>query len=56
MYDDAGLDAAGLDAVDLDGFCCFISLKKQCHEIFEIFFSHESNPFGSLINSLKWFC
>ena len=30
-------------------------LKRQCHESFSNFFLlHESNPFGSLINSLKW--
>ena len=31
-------------------------LKRQCHETFFIFILPESNPFGSLINSLKWFC
>ena len=30
-------------------------LKRQCHEIFCHFFVHESNPFGSLTNNLKWF-
>ena len=25
-------------------------------DFLQFFFPHESNPFGSLINSLKWFC
>ena len=31
-------------------------LKRQCHEIFDLYFFHESNPSGPLINRLKWFC
>ena len=30
-------------------------LKGQCHEIFDLYFFHESNPSGPLINRLKWF-
>ena len=33
-----------------------ISLKGQCHEIFNLnFFLHKSNPSGPQINRLKWF-
>ena len=31
-------------------------LKRQCHEIFDLYFFHEWNPSGPLINRLKWFC
>ena len=31
-------------------------LKRQFHEIFDIFLFLESNSSGPLINSLKWFC
>ena len=31
-------------------------LKRQCHEIFYLYFLHESNPPGPSINWLKWFC
>ena len=46
-------------------FCCRLKLilffyqyvlKRQCHEIFYLYFFHESNPPGPLINRLKWFC
>ena len=30
-----------------------VILKGQCHEIFDHFFFHESNPSGPLINRLK---
>ena len=30
-------------------------LKGQCNEIFDLYFFHESNPSGPLINRLKWF-
>ena len=30
--------------------------KRQCNEIFDLYFFHESNPTGTLINLLKWFC
>ena len=33
----------------------FVILKRQCHEIFYLYFFHELNPFGSLINRLKLF-
>ena len=31
------------------------SLKGVCHEIFDPYFFHDSNPSGPLINSLKYF-
>ena len=38
-------------------FCAIVlkTLKGQCHEIFDLYFFHESNPSGPLINRLKWF-
>ena len=36
-------------------FKLVIPLKWQCHEIFWHFLFHESNPYGPLINRLKWF-
>ena len=32
-----------------------ITVKGQCHEIFYLYFFHESNPPGPLIKRLKWF-
>ena len=29
-------------------------LKGQCHEIFDLYFFHKSNPSGLLINRLKY--
>ena len=40
------------DADDKENY----ELKGQCHEIFDLYFFHESNPSGPLINRLKWFC
>ena len=32
-----------------------LNLKGLCHEIFNPYFCHESNPSGPLINRLKWY-
>ena len=43
-------------AIDLDDPSWDNILKGQCHKSFDLYFFHESNPSGPLIDRLKWFC